>query len=431
MPTAISDLSKPDTILLLDATAGDLFVDLSQNRTNLTDNTTYFDEATSARAAIDAPREVAVVVDMRTGDDGVLVELGDAGGYSWRVRLSGSGLIEVAEGGLLLASVEPPGLAAGAQTYLVHWSQHPVEGGSVRSELAVYNFDAPEWAHAQQTHIAGTADATDTLTVCAAYGGATPFSGGVAAFTAVRIGRRHHSGCEAAEDWIATASPPSTTQTRRTAPIIPDRATLDIADDGSFCGPAHLWGGHAFEQADRRLVSPLVNLRIRDPLQIRDDSPSSATQNSWWRKAPGSSTMYLALPYLFYRARPGKVNRVRARVYVRQTIEIGTETAEVRYRLYSIAGLPVVGEPVPALTYRRSAQATCDVNHGSTAGGGEWLDLGDMSIETDSWGCTWLALGIEFDLDSPLSGDTRAYVHALTVEPFALSQGDGLDIALP
>lgn len=308
-------------------------------------------------------------------------------------------------------------------------SQHPTDGGAVRSELAVYNADAPEWAHAQTTHLAGTASASDTLTVCAGYGGGSAFSAGPSAFHSVRIGARFHSTAEALEDWVAETTPPAVTMTRRAAPIIPDRATLDVADDGSFCGPAHLWSGHAFEQADRRLVSPLVNLRIADPIQITDDIATAGATRAWWRLAPGSTTMHLGLPYLLYRAVPSKVNRARARVFTRQTIEIGDNTAEVRYRLYSIAGLPVAGEPVGALTYRRTAIATCDVNHGTAAG--EWLDLGDLALERDGWGCTWLALGVEIDAESELAGDTRVHVHALTVEPFALTTGGGLDLVLP
>lgn len=430
MPTAIHRNAKPDTVLLLDVVEADFFVDLSENRTNLVDQTTYFDEANSARAAIDAPREISVVVDVTNADSGILVQLGNIGGYSWRVRVSATNAVEVAEGGVLLASVDLPSVGAVAKKYLIHWSQHPSDAGAVRSELAVYNFDSAEWAHAQATHLAGAASATDTLTVCAGLAGASAFSGGVAAFYSVRIGRRFHSTAEALEDWVAETTPPTVTQVRRSAPIVPDRTTLDLADDGSFAGPCYLWSGHAFEQSDRRLVSPLVNLRVQDPIRIRPDSATAAATQAWWRLAPGSSDMYLALPYLFYRPVPGKVNRARVRIFVRQTIEIGTETAEVRYRCYSITGLPLVGEPVAALSYRRTAQATCTNHHGS-APNGEWLDLGELALEVDGWGCTWLALGVDFDDDSPLVGDTRTHIHAVTIEPFALASGGGLDIALP
>lgn len=429
--TAISTLAKPDTVLLLDTSAGDIFVDGSQYRTNLTDNTTYVDEPYSARVAFRSPREIAIVVAASRDNSGVLAELGNAGGYSWRVKINGASEVEVAEDGILRASVELPSLSKSASTYLVHWSSRLTTAGYIRHELAVYNFDAGEWAHAQATHAESFASSGHTLTVGAAAGGAVAYDGGLAAISKVRIGRRFHSLTEAAEDWIGLTTPPTMTQVRRGAPLSPDRSTLDLASDGSFAGPAHLWSGHAFEQSDRRLVSPLVNLRVHDPIRISNDSQTDAATQAWWRLAPGSATTYLALPYLFYRAVPGKVNRARARIFVRHTIEVGDDTAEVRYRLYSIAGLPVAGEPIGALSYRRTAAATCSTAHGAAAPAGEWLDLGDLALEVDGWGCTWLALGIEFDQDSPLVGDTRVHVHAVTVEPFALASGGGLDIALP
>lgn len=428
--TAISTLAKPDTVLLLDTSAGDIFVDGSQYRTNLTDNTTYIDEPYSARVAFRSPREIAIVVDASSDNSGVLAELGNAGGYSWRVKISATSAVEVAEESILRASVELPSLSKSASTYLIHWSTHPTTAGYIRHELAVYNYDADEWAHAQATHSESFASSGHTLTVGAALGGSSAYDGGLAAISKVRIGRRFHSLTEAAEDWIGLTTPPAMTQVRRGAPLVPDRATLDLVQDGSFAGPALLWSGHAFEQSDRRLVSPLVNLRVHDPIRISNDSQTDAATQAWWRLAPGSATTYLALPYLFYRAVPGKVNRARARIFVRHTIEVGDDTAEVRYRLYSLANLPVVGEPIGALSYRRTAAATCSTAHGATRPG-EWLALGDLALEVDGWGCTWLALGIEFDQDSPLVGDTRVHVHAVTVEPFALASGGGLDIALP
>ena len=96
MTTAISTYAKPDTVLLLDMVATDPWIDLSQHRTNLADNTTYVSEANSARTALDAPREIAIVVTVESGEEGILAQLGDAGGYSWRVRISGD-VVEVAE----------------------------------------------------------------------------------------------------------------------------------------------------------------------------------------------------------------------------------------------------------------------------------------------------------------------------------------------
>ena len=44
---------------------------------------------------------------------------------------------------------------------------------------------------------------------------------------------------------------------------------------------------------------------------------------------------------------------------------------------------------------------------------------------------TWLAVGVEFDTDSPLVADTRAFINAITIEPYAIASGGGLDIVLP
>lgn len=425
----ISTYAKPDTVLLLDQIAGDFFVDGSQYRQNLDDNTTYVSESSSLRTAIAAPREISVVIDVAGTNVGTVAALGTAVDYSWRIRID-TGVVEVAEGGILRASLELPEGSKSAKTYLITWSTfYDAAVGGIRHELAAYSYADDVWAHAQATHWAGSIFA-DTLTVGSSYGGADAFDGGLSAITRFRIGKRFHSTAEAAEDFVALTTPPAMTQVRRAAPLVPDRSSLDIAQESAFAGPAYLWSGHAFEQSDRRLVSPLVNLRIHDPVSIRHDSASQATTEFWWRLAPGSTTMYLAVPYLFYRPVPGKVNRAHCRLHIRHTIEIGDETAEVRYRVYSMSGLPLVGEPVPMLTWRRTAQATCAVNHGGT-GNGEWLDLGALTLEVDSWGMTWLAVGVEFDEDSPLVGDTRTHIQAVTIEPHALASGGGLDIALP
>lgn len=429
MTTAISTYAKPDTVLLLDPVATDPWIDLSQHRTDLVDNTTYVSEANSARVALECPREIAMVVSAAHGDAGILAQLGNAGGYSWRIRIDGD-VVEVAENAILRASVDLPSPSGTAVAYLIHWSLHEDGVGSVRHELAVYNFDSDEWAHAQASHGAGTMTATDTLTVGAGFGGASPFDGGLAAIGKVRIGRRFHAVTEAAEDFVGLTTAPTMTQVRRDAPLVLDRASLDISDDGAFAGPAYLWSGHAFEQSDRRLVSPLWNLRVHDPAQLTADAPAEAVMESWYRLAPGSTTMRLLLPYLAYRPVPGKVNRAHVRLFVRQYIEIGDETAEVRYRVFSIAGLPTVGGPAVPLTYRRTAEGTCSTNHGAT-NPGEWVDLGALTLQADDWGMTWLAVGVEFDTESELVGGTRAFIHAVTVEPYALASGDGLDIALP
>lgn len=424
--TDISSLSLPDTVLLLDQGLSDAFVDHSQHRTNLAELGAgdYFGESSSARTAIDAPREVAVVWDIQSGESGVLVDHGNATNHGYQLGIA-VGSVYCSEGGDIRVLVALPGLAAGVdRTFLISWCQHP-DGTSVRSELLVVNLTTGAVAHAQATHAAGSTSATDTLTIGAAFGGASKFSASTD-FSVVRIGRRFHSQAEQRESFVAETTPPATTMLRRDAPLVPDRATLDIASDGSFAGPAHLWAGHAFEQADRRLVGPLVNLQVHDPLEL--DHNFETPNTAWWRVAPGDSAVHLCIALLWYRPVPMKVNRAHVRLFVRQRNDLDVVTAEVRWRMYSLANLPLAGEPIKPMTYHRTAQATCSNAHG--IGSGEWLDLGELPLALDADRMTWLAVGIEFDETSPHLGDSSVYVHAVTVEPYFEPADDGaLDIA--
>ena len=170
MPTSIDRNSKPDTVFLCLPAGGGaaaLVVDGSQSRTNLTNNTTYVSEANSARTALSSPRELTVVVEIASGQSGVLLFHGNAGGYSYRIRIN-AGAVEVAENGILLLSVAPPGLAVGAQEYAILWAQH-ADGASVRSELAVVNTATSEWAHAQGTHTGFAPSAADSFIIGAAW----------------------------------------------------------------------------------------------------------------------------------------------------------------------------------------------------------------------------------------------------------------------
>jgi hypothetical protein len=97
VPTSIDRNSKPDTVFLCLPAGGGaaaLATDASQNRTALTNNTTYVSEANSARTALSSPRELTIVVEIASGQSGVLVYHGNAGGYGYRVRIN-AGAVEV------------------------------------------------------------------------------------------------------------------------------------------------------------------------------------------------------------------------------------------------------------------------------------------------------------------------------------------------
>lgn len=422
--TAINRNSKPDTVLLLTDDA-DLWVDISQSRTDLTDDGTYLSEASSARTALDAPREVSVVVQAQSGESGVLVQHSNAGSYGYRLRISG-GEVQCHEAGALRVSVTIPDLTGSDRRIVIQWSQRP-EGSDVRSELTVCNDSTGAWAHASATHAASSPDPADKLTIGAAHTGGSAWSGGLGSIEAVRIGRRHHSGAEAREDWVAERTQPTVTQVRRRPALVPDRATLELAGDGDLVGPAHLVAGHTFEHADRRLLSPLLNLRVRDP----DGLDNTHSPESWWRKAPGEAYYYIPINYLFYRAVPEKCNRAYVRIFVSQSATGEPATAPLRYKVFSMAGVPVLNEGFPPLKYTRTAAVTSTAVHAS--GEGEWLDLGAMGLQVDDWGMTWIgvALNVDDDSGSALADLSVTRIRAVTVEPFFEPIKGGLDKADP
>lgn len=427
--TDINPKAKPDTRLLLDAASapGALQTDFSQERLALTNNTTWLSQSPSARTAIAAPREVTLVWDLQAADNGVMLRHGNSTTTGYQVSYSSAtGLIECREGATVVVSVAPPGIVAGSdRKYLISWCQHP-DGTSVRSELFVYNLSGgTQMAHAARSHTPGAVNTGHTLTIGSGWNGTSPFSGGLD-FYFVRIGNRFHSTAEQREDWVALTNPPALTQQRRTAPLVPDRATLNVASEESLVGPALLWSAHTFAQSERRLVGPLVNTRVLDPLLF--DHDYDAPNTAWWRPAPDDPAIRMCVNWLWYRPVPLRVNYAHVRVFVRQQNLPGIVTAEVRYRMYSLRGLPVVGEPAGPIEYHRTAQATCPFDHGPSAQGGQWLNLGALELAVDEWGHTWLAIGVSMDETSPHVANTLVQIFAVTVDPYFDPAGnDGLD----
>jgi len=410
MPTALHRNSKSDTVLLLDDTVDDIFVDQGPARTNLADNTTYISETTSARAAISAPRNVAVIVDMASDDDGILLQLGTAAVYSYRITIS-SGVISVAEAGVTRASVDLPEPSKSAARVLVHWSTRE-EGSSVVSELAVYNFDVSLWAFATATHAAATPDPAHHLTIGAGASGASAYSGGIAAVHAVHIGRRFHATTEASEDWVGFSSPPTFDGRDRT-PLLTGAATdLEIAGEGNFAGPSMLWAGAATRQAAQRCVGPLVNAR---PLLPATEYVTSYPAHFYRATPDGAAGWQWCIRYLWHGYLSPKVNVAQVRAHVRCFDLFGNEViSPVRFRSFSIADLPT-GAPGPAMTYYRGpiVSVAAPVNG--------WHDLGVVRLARSTSGLSYFALGFFVDAteDEGAEYSTVWQLNALTVDPYA------------
>lgn len=431
MPTAISRLSKPDTLYLAEpdgAGAAALATDLSEARVNITNGTTFAYENSSARTAVDAPRAIEVVVDIASTDSGVLVQHGNAGTYGYRLRFGGTGQIEAAQNGVLVAQVEPPSLSKSTQRYAIGWSTFEIPGG-VRHELTAYCVDTDVWDFAFSETTASTTSTSDTLSIGAAAGGGSAFSGGAAAFHKVRISSRHHSQVEVREDFVAQRTPPAVTEARRAPPLVLDRSSLLVADDGAFIGPAQLMAGASFRDSERRLIGSLVNMRTAAPMLI-----SNTYSAPWWRLAPGETTYRMCISYLWLSPVPPTCNRARVRIFVRQGCTGYAESVPFKWRAYSISGLPLANAndepPMQVLAYR-TATVSLEAQH--AVGGGEWVDLGALKLARDAFGLTFIALGVNIDDDAPSEQAdlSYAYVSAFIADPYFEGEEQGLPLINP
>lgn len=418
MPTALHRNSKSDTVLLLDASEADIFEDLGPARTNLADQTTYIDESPSARAAIAAPRNVTIVLMAASDEEGTLLELGSAVIYSYRVRLF-DGVFSVGEDGATLVSVDMPEPSKTARRMVVHWSTR-VEGSNVVSELAVYNAFAGVWAFGSATHAPSTPNPTHTLTVGAAFGGASLFDGGIGAFLAVHIGRRFRSTTEASEDWVGESTPPTFDGYDRTPLLTGAAADLAIAGEGNFAGPSLLWAGAATRQAAQRCVGSFVNAR---PLQPTAEYVTSYPPHFYRATPDGVAGWQWCIRYLWHGYLSPKVNVAQVRAHVRCFDTFGGEViSPVKFRSYSIADLPV-GVPGPAMTYYRGSIVSVT----TPTAAGEWLDLGVVRLARAASGLSYFALGFFVDAteDEGLVYSTTWQLNALTVDPYAKNLESG------
>lgn len=414
--TTLSRLSKADTVLLIDQTETDYFVDSSQYRTNLADQSNYADESPSPRAAIDPSngREIAIVWDIQSGESGTLVELGNGSGYSYRIMVTAGGVVQCRENGSIRVSVSLPDLAVGVdRRFLIHWGSH-ADGSSVRSELLVHNLSVGSTTHAQATHAAGTVDPDHTLTVGGIFGGVVLFSGGMD-FTHVRIGRRFHSTTEQFNDFVTETTPPTFTARRRTPLLTYPTTELPIASEGEFAGPAYLWAAAATRQASMRLVTPLVNVVARSP--YNEDNTYGPAR--YFRAAPDDPRYHWSVRYLYHAFTSPKTNRVRVRVHARAThFTGGGSIATVHLRMYSVRNLQLLGQNAPQpMSWIVSDTVTLAAPQSAP---GAWQDLGTMQIARDDAGLAYFVLGFSFGLDEggPLEDETRLMINAVQIEPF-------------
>lgn len=439
--TALNANSKSDTAFLGDARGGGgaavLTVDLSSHRLDLTNNATYLQELASARTALSTPREITAYFEADDNDAGILINHGNALGtaYTYRVFIK-AGAVEVYENGVLLASLDLPNVSPVDRAYALQWSTRMDGSISAQSELTICDVTGGEYAHAFFRHTPASTSAAYAFNVCGYGAGVSAFP--IAKVLAVRIGRRFHSSAEFKEDWIAATTPPTIGATLRDPPL-PLTADVEQSTEAAFAGPAYLWSGYNTRQSDRRLVSPVANLRIIDAaLSAGILDNTFATPRQRYMRAWHDSRYRFAGQTIVYRPISPKTNKVRARVSVRAASVGANPPVDMQFTLYSIAGFPFAGEAKkPKPVYYYTTPVSVNVNTGLVAVEGEWIDLGETRIAVDDWGCSLFVLAMAFDLDSGSADadDTRVILQALTIDPFYEVSDNGyaggFDLSLP
>lgn len=419
--TALSRLSKSSTLFLCEpagAGAAALAVDIGQRRTNLTNNGTWVSESPSARTAIDAPREIAVVIDFDPATSGkTILYHGNAVSYGYQIS-AGSGEIIVAESGLLRVRLAVPS----AGKILIAWSQR-IEGSNVRDELSVYNITTSEWSHGFGSHAGTPTDPTDTLIIGAEWGGANAYNGGLASFHCVRIGQRFVSQTEYSEDFAGQTTPPAMTGRRRTPMLTGPSDELLISNQGQMAGPAYIWALAATRQHDSRTVTPLVNVVPRSPYS----ETNAYAPVRYFKQAPDSTLLHMSTRYLFHGFANPKTNRARVRVHARAwNITAPGSICTVYIRGYSMAHLNVKVKNPPPMPPPLVYHTTATANITAETSDGAWLDLGVVKIAREPSGLTYFALAHSFGLDTghALEAQTLLRINAITVEPFYLEAED-------
>ena len=430
MPTSLNTNSKADTVFFGDSSGGgNLYTDLSQFGTGLTNNTTYL-SSTDDRFAITSPRELALVVELTNTDSGILLYYGANGGasFTYKIQVVSSTIrFYHNSSGTPLATIAPWGLSATERTYVIHWSTCPdYVGGTYLSEFAVYDVTSGTWSIARATHSAPTVDLSHSLGVGATGNGTTPFSGNVADIKKVRIGRRFHSTTEAREDWVALTSAP----TPAGAYEVPDHcphmtdpySTTNsedvgeaLANDYAFGGPASWLGVVNTSKHRMRLYSPVVNqVSVPDPVVLNHFSQPGERYGS----APDGSGYLISIYYFWRRPVPSNAAYLKCRAHVQTYLEMGYplgSTVSISFRVYSLDRMP----HEPGVQWSRSSTVTRTTNDGAS-GVGAWIDMGDLVLRRckDNPDHTYLALAFYV---TPSVGDDYNWckVKAVTIEPLS------------
>lgn len=427
---AFNTNSKADTVFFGDSSGGgNLYDDLSQFASNLTNNITYL-SSTDDRFAITSPRELALQVELTNTDSGILLYYGNDGGTAWTYKIqvvSSTIRFYHNSSGTQLASISPPNLGASERTYIIHWSTcRDYVGGTYLSEFAVHDVTSGTWSVARATHTAPTADNSHKLGVAATGGGTTPFSGNVADIKKVRIGRRFHSTTEASEDWVSLTSAPTPAglyiEPEHSPHLDNPYSTTNsedvgeaIANNYAFAGPAAFLAVAQGSRNRLRLYSPLVNqVSVPDPVVLNHFAQPSERYGT----APDGSGYLIQIYYFWRRPVPPGCSFAKVRIQAQTYLEMGYplgSTVSISFRMYSMDRMP----HEPGVQWSKSSTVTRTTDDGAS-GVGAWLDLGDLVIRRAKGNPDHTYLALAFKVTPSVGDDYNwAKVKAVQIEPLA------------
>lgn len=417
--------SKADTVFLSRASGGGLTVDLSQWHDDLTDEGGGIFTSSDNRFNLSSPREISIVIDANSSDEGFLTYYGDVdwNDASYVIRVSG-GTVLFYLGTSDIASIDLPNAGAFDKEYVIHWSTtYDAQTTIYLSEMAVCETGTGTWSikRAYHSEPPSNADWSFCLT-------GFPWDGSgvyTNTITAVRLSRRFHSTTEAREDWVSTSSDPLVygvspdvvlhgTIASPFALLNTETLVGAVADTHAFAGPAHFWAATASHADRMRLYSPLVNVGPNNPMELSAGGSASA----WHTDSPlGSYRMPLS--YLFSRPIPGGCDAARVRLHIQGWRNVGYPVGtsmDVGFRVFALSKLP--GQP-GALKWGQSNAITVSTDHGSS-GVGEWYDCGIVNIPVQPFQICHFAVGYKFPNTTGQSYK-RCKIKHVTIEPIRTS----------
>lgn len=419
MAIIIDRNSKADTRLLIDRVNYSLYTDISQYRTDLTNNTTYF-TSTDTRLAIRSPREISMVVNLDTINARILLNWGNTAGtvYIYRIDFSAATTVRFGHNNASLLTMALPGTpTVTPKKYLIHWStDYDNYAATYYSECAICDIASNIWSIQRIDHTQPQAPVAAEQFNLGGYGaGVNILTDGMTRVDYCRIGCRFHSTTEATEDWVAATGSVTKTYPQLTPAstsfytLNPNEAISNaLLDEKTFAGPIELLSIITSKNNFIRLFSPIVNNVYTSPVTWDD----TFTPANFYKSITGGYKLNIA--YKFIRPVPlashsefplvyAKV-KVFAQTWIAAGAPVGTAV-----NIY-MAGVGLI--KLNADKYVLSATpVTSTTNHTST-GLGEWFDLGSIPCD----GVQGFALLYDFG-NATGHAYLRIKIKALVIEP--------------